>query len=317
MYLFVGDKSAFGEFVTIWPPLLWVFLLLPMSMVFILLGSRRRAFVGIGLILLFLLLTEESRSLLRVGGSQKREYFNSIQGRFSDADKVALRIIVWNVSHTPAHRLLPIIETKKPDLCFLQETSAGDLAVRSSDLTGYWEGFHWIDAGDCGVLSRFPVREIATRSVGPWSNPLLLDMDLPGNKKILLANVRLMLPTLLFNVFSSTQRARFVEKHETRVKQYHLLSELMKKSNYETVILAGDFNTPASAFSLEPIRSMLRDAWLVCGHGWGRTITSTFPLSRIDQCWVSDDVECIHGRAYREDVSDHLMVLFELVVYNS
>ncbi|MFH1739114.1 MAG: endonuclease/exonuclease/phosphatase family protein [bacterium] len=252
--------------------------------------------------------------MLRVGGSQKREYFNSIQSRSSDNEKVGLRIVVWNVSHTPGHRLLPIIERNEPDLCFLQETPDGDLAIKPSDLTGYWDGFHWIDAGDCGVLSRFPIREIATRSVGPWSEPLLLDMEIPGNKKILLVNARLTLPTLLFNMFSSTQLAQFVKNHETRVEQYRLLSELIENSNYETVILAGDFNTPAAAFSLRPVRSILRDAWLECGHGWGRTITSSFPLSRIDQCWVSDDVECVYGRTYREGVSDHLMVFFEVTV---
>ena len=313
-YVFVGDRTVTGEFFTIWPPVLWFFALVPLALPLLALGRRRHFVVCLAGILLFLVMTEEWRPLLRWGSQAKRKSFETPHSNQNGQDGTALRVISWNVSGADRREILKILEAYKPDVCFLQETPDGNASIQDADLTGYWRRFHWLDAGDCGVLSRYPVRPLKSRKIGPWSDPQMLAMRLPDNRETLLINVRLMLPALLANPFSPQSRRRFVESHHERISQYAALWDLIAEKKMAPVILAGDFNTPACAKSLSPLRQVLRDAWRVCGHGWGRTATADFPVSRIDQCWISEKVECTDGRVFRESLSDHRLLLVDLVL---
>ena len=78
------------------------------------------------------------------------------------------------------------------------------------------------------------------------------------------------------------------------------------------VLVAGDWNTPARISSLRPMRRLLDDAFQSGGAGWGNTVTSEFPVSRIDIIYVSDRFDVVHCEAIATDDSDHRMVLAEL-----
>jgi endonuclease/exonuclease/phosphatase (EEP) superfamily protein YafD len=138
-------------------------------------------------------------------------------------------------------------------------------------------------------------------------------MELPDGREALLVNVRLMLPALCVNPLSSEARRRLVDSHRERINQFAALRDLIAEKKMPLVILAGDFNTPACARSLQPLRATLRDVWRVFGRGWGRTVTADFPVSRIDQCWVSGTIECIHGEVFHESLSDHRLLMVDLV----
>jgi len=313
-YLFVGDRTVTGEFLTIWPPLLWVFALVPLSLPLLALGRRRHFAVCLAGILLFLAMTEEWRSLLRWGGRARRERFENLRASpGGGGDGIALRVISWNVSGADRREILRILEVHKPDVCFLQETPDGNASIQDADLIGHWRGFHWLDAGDCGVLSRYPIRPFPSGRIGPWSDPQILVMELPDGREALLVNVRLMLPALWANPLSPEGRRRLVESHRERINQFAGLRDLIAEKKMPLVILAGDFNTPARARSLRPLRAGLRDAWRICGRGWGRTVTADFPVSRIDQCWVSGTIECIHGEVFHESLSDHRLLMADLI----
>ncbi len=292
MYLFVGDGSAFGEFITIWPPLAWLFGMVPLAVVSGVLTSRRGFVLVLGGLLIFVLLTEEWRSLLRWG----------------DADaEGSIRVLVWNVDSHGGETLLQTMEAYEPDICILQESADGDGSFTPEDLTGYWEGFHWLDSGDCAVLSRFAIEALPTERVGPWQAPQMLQGRLPDDTFFLMVNVRLMLPSFGFNPFSE----RFGQQHDLRVNQYGQLAELIRNAKIQPVLLAGDFNVSATAKSLGPIRKNLDDAWKSSGRGWGRTITANFPVSRIDQCWVSG-FEPLSARVYDPPFSDHRILVVDL-----
>jgi len=312
MYLFIGDRTSFGEFITIWPPLLWIFGLIPLGLICLLFGHRYHCLFAMIGIILFLLLTEEWHSLLRFSTDRANPVYSTPQPNQLSSGKIPLRIIVWNIDNTGSKKVLSILETYKPDICFLQEIPK--LGLSASDTTGYWKGYTWVGNGDCGTLSRYSIHKIDTLPVGPWSPPQMLSMDLPDHRQVLLVNVRIMLPTLLFDIFNSQERKQFIETHDTRINQYQLLSRLITKTGQSRVILAGDFNVAARSVSLFPLRRILRDAWLECGHGWGRTMTIDFPVSRIDQCWISHPITCVYGRVIPEPISDHRLVLIDLAI---
>jgi len=71
---------------------------------------------------------------------------------------------------------------------------------------------------------------------------------------------------------------------------------------------------PARMQSLRPLRALLRDVWTVGGLGWGGTMTADLPVARIDQCWVSHDVEVVSARVLNPGGSDHRLLLVDLLI---
>ncbi|MCJ7821632.1 MAG: endonuclease/exonuclease/phosphatase family protein [Armatimonadetes bacterium] len=78
------------------------------------------------------------------------------------------------------------------------------------------------------------------------------------------------------------------------------------------IILAGDFNAPAGDAVFRLLRPRLRDAFAEAGRGWGNTWSSSLPLVRIDQVWISREWRAVDVRARRAGPSDHWMVVCDL-----
>jgi endonuclease/exonuclease/phosphatase (EEP) superfamily protein YafD len=133
---------------------------------------------------------------------------------------------------------------------------------------------------------------------------------------MVVVNVRLMLPSLVLNPLSAPERLKLIRDHAERLKQNRCLSdEIRRIRDIHTtlpLVLAGDFNVRGDVASLDPLRAILRDAWHETGRGWGGTMTSSFPVARIDQCWVSDGVRPVSARVAPTSHSDHRILLVDL-----
>lgn len=242
-YLFVGDTTPLGEYLTIWPPLLWAFVLVPL----LLLTLRRTAWwrsvaIGCG-ILLFFAATVEWSSLFRMPPAKERL-------------ESTIGILSWNIDGGSApEAVLQEMQKYEPDICFLQESSDSPAFPEAVKALSYWQEFTYTDAGDCALLSRWPVEELASREVGPWSAPQLAKVALPSGKTLLLANVRLMLPSLILLPVGKSW-TRLKRDHELRTAQFaelaSLLEETARAHQVDAIVLGGDFNTPGGAKSLKP-----------------------------------------------------------------
>lgn len=301
-YRWPGDATPWGEWLTVWPPLLWTFVLVPLMLPLALGRSWKPSAAAGGMIVLFLLVHEEWASLLRFGKTPEPD----------------LRVLTWNVGGHDLNdpKLLAILEKHRPDVVFLQETPDGNGSFAEANLAGFFAGFSWVDDGDCGILSRWPLRRLGTRSVGPWSDPQVYACETEPGRELLLVNVRLMLPSLRLIPLGESGRA-LREDNRRRGAQFPALAELvretMAREGIEDAVLAGDFNTGAWARSLEPLREGLRDGWKDGGRGWGRTMTAAFPVGRIDQCWATAGLRCVRAEACREAISDHRSASFHFV----
>jgi endonuclease/exonuclease/phosphatase (EEP) superfamily protein YafD len=309
-YLFVGDRTVWGEWLTIWPPALWV---LPLALAALLLNRLARMpsrlLSQLVLLAAFLGATTEWRALLRREDEALAAAFDALRARPDPAGPLALRLVSWNVANLV---LLDRIEALRPDLVFLQE----DAPLGS--LSGYWAGFRWIDTGELGVLSRHPIRPLRTERVGPWAEPLLLALQPPDGRTIVLANVRLLLPAAAMKLASPGDPIALASGHRQRLEQFPRLERLLRTAAAEldtrSIILAGDFNTPGGMPSLLPLSPLLSDAWHSSGRGWGGTMTAHLPLSRIDQCWVSDDIRVVAARVHNGGESDHRLLQVDMIV---
>ncbi len=303
LYLVVGDSTWWGECVTVWPPFGWCFLLLPRLG---LLAWRRR-WVELGLsvavMVVFLGLTTEWKSLFRPAPGETARLDESRHR----GEGTVLRVVSWNVAGGSE---LGDLEPLDPDLCLFQECGFGRVA-----LSGPWAGYQYVSGLDPATLSRHPVTPLPTRKVGPWVEPQILRLSLPAGQTVVVANVRLVLPTLVVAVANLEGPRGLYRAHEERRGQYvrlaELLAETMEREQSRLAILCGDFNTPGGARSLEPLGVSLQDVWPRSGLGWGGTMTADFPVSRIDQCWVSPSIRPLRAWVRRGE-SDHRMLVVDL-----
>ena len=297
LHLSVGDLTWWGECVTVWPTIGWLILISPRLALW---AMRRRwrdaALVGTTALAL-ITATGEWSGLVR--GTKPDD------GTRSDRD---LRVVTWNVAGG-----IPIddLATDRPDIALLQEIGGMPASpARPQQLAGHY----WIAEFDPGTLSRFPIERLPTRKIGPWQEPQVLKTTIAG-KTVVLVNVRLTLPAFVVAVASLETPSGLIRLHAERIAQFaklrDLISETLARERSTTAILCGDFNSPGGIQSGRVLRSILRDVWPEGGRGWPATMTASFPVSRIDQCWVTPDIE-IRNAEVRRGHSDHRRLVVDL-----
>ncbi len=281
VYAFVGDRTIWGEWISVAPPAIWGVLLLPS-------GVRLRSWVLLAFITSFLVLASEWPQI----------------GASAAPSSQTIRVVTWNIGAGNIGWAEAVKELK-PDIVLVQE------GMKPATIE---EGFHWYGTLDPGTLSRFPAEVLPTESVGPWTDPQLLLMEIHG-RKVLVANVRLMLPSIVIQLVDPFYENPS-QNYRARIGQYGKLASLLestaRSTEAEAILLAGDFNVPAHMPSLAPLRRFLQDSWRASGSGWGATVPEFLPLTRIDQLWLSREIEPVSVRVVRVEGSDHRAVVADL-----
>ena len=284
IYHLVGDITFWGEWITIWPSVLWAVVFLPNML-------WKRTWFAIALMVIFVLTITEIPVRWKAPPTANGE---------------KIRIAIWNVCGNPD--AISALRRYEPDIVLLQESSGPN---------NLWPGYHWIGSFDPGTLSRFPIKQLPTKKIGRWQEPQLLKLTLASGRKVLLCNVRLMLPGCVLQMVTPFDENPILN-HRIRVEQYQRLAEIINETSsnmgIKSVILCGDFNVPANVRSLGPIRNILEDPWKTAGVGWGGTAPEFFPLVRIDQCWISKDISATRIEVLDVKGSDHRPILVDLVL---
>ena len=296
LYRWWGDTTTLGECLTLWPSFLWALVLAPRVLWLWRRGARRPALVAGACLAAFVASTTEMRSLLRRAPAS------------AEVPGLPLRVVTWNVAGgAPFAEVDPL----RPDIFLLQE---GGRAPAPGDPLST---FQWRATLDPAALSRFPLRVLPTRRVGPWTDPQVLLAELPGNRRLIVVNVRLMLPAIVTAAAAGEWRS-LRAAHRERVGQFRELAQLvrdtMNAQGTRSVLVAGDFNCPGDARSLGPLRENLLDAWGLAGRGWGGTMPARLPVSRIDQVWVSTDIRVLSAVVLPRASSDHRALAVDIVV---
>jgi endonuclease/exonuclease/phosphatase family metal-dependent hydrolase len=145
------------------------------------------------------------------------------------------------------------------------------------------------------VLSRHPILASTTHPFHPGGQRGVLDVrvDIDGEQL-----------TILNAHLSSSVAA---QEHEVSV-----IREVLGSSSTRTV-LAGDFNTLVQWGTLDPLLSVLDDAWSAAPRGSkGNTYPANKPQTRIDYLMVSPDLAVETATVPASDASDHLPVVIRL-----
>lgn len=80
-------------------------------------------------------------------------------------------------------------------------------------------------------------------------------------------------------------------------------------------LVGGGFNTPAGDDIFRPLESnQMNDAFKKAGEGWGNTYRAKYPILRLDQIWVSDNLLPVKTTTVVIPGSENRAVLSELMI---
>jgi hypothetical protein len=198
-------------------------------------------------------------------------------------DSGIVRVISLNCGGGSAEALNEVVEFQ-PDIVLAQESpSSEDVAKTAKRLYGNSGSYVY------GVGSSVIFRgrgTIAMRDI----RCSIVDVELKPGFTVRAASVRLPTPSARLDLWSRECWRHYREFREADVS---ILSEYKKVllDSAGPKFIGGDFNMPARDGATRSLKPELRDAYPSSGSGLCNTIINDYPMHRIDQIWVSSDMQ--------------------------
>lgn len=269
---------------------------------------RRAAFAALLLWVLYLgVFEEETRSLLRRPTMSVKAFDEArAQGK-------GLRLVSANCAGGQPGVALEAAGYD-PDILVLEE-SPPDQAVADLAAQLFGGSARVAQGPDVAIIARGQVAHIPRK--GAWYLTAAR-AALSSGVTVSVIGAHLTPPVFELGLLSSDywraqQRNRKIRRDQTQ-EIAHLAAELAQSG---PAILAGDLNCPAGDASLRPLLPLLHDAFREGGVGWGNTVLNEYPVMRFDQVWCSGELRAVRVRSVRSRISDHRIVVADLVARES
>ncbi len=293
--------------VTIWPFAFWT---LPAAVIAIvllpLLRPRLTVLVAGYALLVTLVVSEEPRLVLRDLWRNPEPAIAAAR-----ADGALLRVVTMNTGGGNVRAIEDAL-AQGPDIILLQE-SPGELFVGRLTPAG-WDSAGWMDPAIM-VRGRLQADELPPHLAHFVYYGIAYPDALGGRTPVAVLSTRLMLPLLRAELWRPGTWREAAKVRDLRATSMAQIAAQIRAWGEMPIIAGGDFNTPAGDSLFVPLRATgLTDAFGAAGTGWPNTITSDFPVARIDQVWVSDHFRPLAGRVIFTPHSDHRMVVVDLAL---
>ncbi|MEU5979161.1 endonuclease/exonuclease/phosphatase family protein [Streptomyces sp. NPDC047315] len=181
----------------------------------------------------------------------------------------------------------------------LEELPTDSVEVYERALNGAYP--HHAVRGGVGLWSRYPLKDVATVPIMPWTRAVRATADTPRGPVALyvahLASVRVH-PAAGFTTERRNEAAR-------------VLAAALRSEPLPRIVLMGDFNGTSRDAALAPVFSGLRSVQREAGDGFGFTWPAAFPVVRIDDIHVKG-ITPRSSRTLPATGSDHLPVAASL-----
>lgn len=333
--------SAVVLFLYLWPRANWLvyyftvrpsFVWLGMGVPLIAAGAfavRWRWFLtGCAFWLICLMATGDARQTLKLFPDRSRSRFQvaqyayrSLRERPEFADRarsVPLRIVTWNVAGGTkgAQGAVDQLAALDPDIVFLQEIvwSGKSEITKGLRESPRLRSYHLASRWKVGVLSRFPVHKVASRSLHEWRGGVFQVEVEPGVVvTCICVHLRTMdLRAQFLRGWTVPGLTRAVEGHRGELGAVADLVEHYSREG--SVILAGDFNLPPNYADLRSATAGLRECFNTNGYGWGGTVPARSPVLRIDQIYVPQNTDVFYAGTMPTRNSDHCAMVAEVAL---
>jgi len=297
--IFILRPDSFSA-VTIWPVWFWLIGGLFGLLLFSAAIPKRMRFVILGLWVIFgLVCCDEPVSLLR---------FRTLSDLTPEVrlNSGVVRVISLNCGGGLAEALDEVVKFQ-PDIVLAQESpSSEDVAKTAKRL--YGNAGSYVYGVDSSVIFKGRGTIVMQDIRGS-----VVDVELEPGFNLRVASVHLPTPSTRADLWS---RDCWREYQDIWNEQSRLLAKykafLMKSSSPK--LIGGDFNLPARDGATRSLKPELRDAYPSSGSGLCNTIINDYPMHRIDQIWVSSDMQPQTMRVFKTKHSDHRMVVCDLSV---
>jgi endonuclease/exonuclease/phosphatase family metal-dependent hydrolase len=170
-------------------------------------------------------------------------------------------------------------------------------------------GYHFASRGELIVASRLPITHVSETPLppGPESRPALAVTVLSERGHITIICVHL-LPMQLDGKLSEPTPKLAADCRAfgaARIVQSQELLAFTKTVPLSFILICGDFNAPPQTHSCRMLTDVYPDAFDAAGNGFGYTVTSDWPFTRIDHILTGTGVKVFRTRVPDTRASDH------------
>ncbi|NQU09997.1 endonuclease/exonuclease/phosphatase family protein [bacterium] len=267
------------------------------------LAFRRRqplfAIITVGLWLVYVLVfAEEARSLGRA----------LLPSR---SDEQVIRVVSLNCAGDK--RAAAEVEVVRPDIVLLQEVPPrSSVAALARQLWGGHAGVAW--ETDTAIITRGEILNTDAQA-SATAHLIQARIRLPGAGDIHAISLRLAPAPVRFDLWNpACWSSQAVDRRHRREWLERIARQVSLVPERIPVLVGGDFNAPAGDAVYRVLRPRLSDAFAVAGTGWGNTLANDLPLVRIDQIWVSNQIQSRRVVARKTQYSHHRMVVGDLII---
>jgi|GEM_PF-6630675 len=244
--------------------------------------------------------------------------FGETTDRFNERDRreTPIKVMTFNVQTAKrgADGVVEAIRAANPHVFMLQEAEEAGTPFHAK--LRALPGYRVLIDGGMAFGTRLPVLKHTTSALpnNPTHRPIQhVDVDL-GGRQIHFLNVHL-LPSRVDSTLLSAPASLpsyIVDLAQRQSAQIDALMRVATKLPFNAII-GGDFNSPPAT---PPYRSMTlgyRDSHTVAGNGYGYTMPSNFPISRVDYVWVPTNFGIVNSEVLDTKASDHRPLVAEVV----
>ena len=197
------------------------------------------------------------------------------------------------------------------DVVFLQE-APGDDVLRELTRDLFGDSGTWLSHQGCAILARGRLEELPldfdAHNTGAGTQ-IAARLELEPGTQMELVNVHLKRSVMRFDVW---RREAWQEHTELRKANRTRLKSILRALPDSPVkrprIIGGDFGTPYNDDIFRILQRDYEDAFRKIGTGWGNTYPAKYPLLRIDQIWISDELTPVAATAEPVAHTDHRQV---------
>lgn len=203
------------------------------------------------------------------------------------------------------------VKALAPDIVLFQESPDEKTVEQiARDLYGDEASVLW--NWDTSIICRGQLRDpIADRR----KHFALATLALPDGTELEVVSTRLDPPIFDVDFWTSAwwllHRDR---RRDHRRQSEELVAALAGRDQSHPVILGGDMNSPANDAGLWPLRERLYDTFPRAGRGLGNTGPTDSPFWRVDQIWMSRQLDARRVTVQPVPTSDHRMVICDFLI---
>lgn len=224
-----------------------------------------------------------------------------------------LKVLTYNVAHFGLDKagVMKVLTDSDADIICLQEACRPEAQKQTGEaLCREMKGYHYVSGSSNMILSRHTitlVRSVDVPTKWPTKEFPEALVETP------LGKVRVMSVHLEPSWVSSfpPNMAEYVptiaKVVSDRRAQIDIVLAAMRPSK-EPIVLAGDFNGPASSESIQRLGAYFTDCYGATEKGFGNTLMAKYPYKRIDYVWTRNLIP-ISTEVLDSTASDHCPVL--------